>query len=266
MSRFNVRPIGPMGSGGLGTVDEVEVVSGDAYPLGTRLARKRLGAKWAWDPEAQLRFDREIEMLGAMSHRGIVPLAGTPVLAEPASYVMPRFPESLRDMLKRLAAPIDRAWVVSFGLKVVDALAYAHGFGFIHRDLKPENILLDGNLEPVVADWGVGQFIHQHSKVLDLKTVGPMGTPYYAPMEQWSTGRCEASGDVYSLGLLLAEMAAGGRIAVVPPFSGIRVDVVQGNSQASRNFNAVVRKMTMQFAAQRYASMGALAQDLALCA
>lgn len=266
MSYFNVRYVGPIGSGGLGTVDEVEVSSGDAHPIGTRPARKRLGPKWANDSGAQQRFDREIEIIASMSHPGIVALAGVPTPGQPPSYVMPRFPESLRDMLRRQKAPIDRKWVVSFGLKVVGALDYAHASGFIHRDLKPENILLDAALEPVIADRGVGQFIHQHSKVLDLQTVGPMGTPYYAPMEQWCSGRCEASGDVCSLGLVLAEMAAGKAAAIAPAFSGIRADVVRPESVAAQRFNVVLRRMTMQLAAQRYPSMGAVAHELALCA
>jgi hypothetical protein len=116
-----------------------------------------------------------------------------------------------------------------------------------------------------IADWGLGQFIHQHSKVLDLKTQGGMGTPYYCPAEQWLSGRCEASGDVYALGLILAELTVGQRLTINPLFSGIRQDIVSNDSSQAQFFNSTIKKMTNFTAAHRHASMAEVTLDLLSC-
>jgi serine/threonine-protein kinase len=180
-------------------------------------------------------------------------------------YLMPLYPRSLRNLLNEHNAPILRGWVIDFGIKIAAALQYAHERNFIHRDLKPENILLDFANNPVVADWGLGQFIHQESKVLDLKTQGPIGTPYYCPFEQWSSGRCNAPGDVYSLGLILAELVSGKMLPINPPFAGIQQDVVANDSPAAIRFNATIKRMTNFLEANRHASMNDVIYALDQC-
>ena len=252
---FTVSGVAPIGEGGLGFVDEVEVVATNgAHAVGTRLARKRLSDKWQGDPGARERFEREIDMMRTMHHPNIVPLEGVSVGSD-RWYVMPRYPGSLRSALvagRVYAGAVD---VAAFGTKVAGALAYAHSLNFIHRDLKPENILLDRAGEPRVSDWGLGQFVHLHSKVLDLTRGGPMGTAYYCSLEQWSTGRCGVTGDIYSLGVLLAELAAGQALPINPAGGGIRVDVLSNLDLKSRSLNAIVKRMTATLASARHQSM-----------
>ncbi|HEY1954403.1 MAG TPA: serine/threonine-protein kinase [Polyangiaceae bacterium] len=255
--QFMITPVGEVGAGGLGTVDEVAVTASNAsHPVGLRLARKRLGPRWRNDPGAQARFDREIDMLRTMAHPNIVSLEGVSMPGQPTWYVMPLF---RRGSLRRAIAAGRRfdslSALAHFAVKIADALAYAHSFGFIHRDIKPENILLDQNDEPVLADWGLGQFIHRHSKVLDLTRGGPMGSQYYCSLEQWSRGRCDVTGDVYSLGVVLAELALGRGVPIVPPGSGISQDVLAPTSAEARDFNTLVRCMTALFPAGRIQSM-----------
>lgn len=245
--QFAIRPIRPLGEGGLGVVDEVEVIAtNQSHAVGTRLARKRLGAQWANDSGAQARFEREISMLRTMQHPSIVSLEGVSLPGGERWYVMPLF---RRGSLRAALANVREAWpnavdVARFVATVSDALAYAHGMNFIHRDMKPENILISDDGKPVVADWGLGQFVHLHSKVLDLTRGGPMGTHYYCSFEQWTTGRCEATGDVYSLGMVLAEMLAGRAIPVSAVGIGIRVDVLDWTGPQATHLNNLVRAMT----------------------
>lgn len=256
MTVFYVRHVRPLGQGGLANVDVVEVTSNfGPYPQGAHLARKQLGAKWSNDPGAQQRFEREIQMLSQMKHPGTVQVMGVSMPGVPRFYLMPLYPRSLRTLIQEHGHPVTRSWAAQLGLIVARTLDYAHSLNFIHRDLKPENILMDGQNAPVVADWGLGQFIHRDSKVLDLHTQAGIGTPYYCPLEQWVTGRCEASGDVYSLGLILAELVLGFRLPINPPFSGIRQDVVVADSLQAAFFNQTIKKMTSLLAPARHQSM-----------
>jgi serine/threonine protein kinase len=262
--QFTIRPIQELGQGGLGRVDEVEVIAANySHRVGTRLARKRLNAQWAADPGARARFEREIQMLQTMRHSNIVPFEGSSLPGGERWYVMPLFRGgSMRSWLQSGGRFQSVRHAALFVAKIADALAYAHTMNFVHRDLKPENILLSDNGEPVIADWGLGQFVHLHSKVLDLTRGGPMGTHYYCSLEQWTTGRCGETGDVYSLGVVLAELVTGRALPISPVGVGIQQDVVAGGDWVSQYFNTVVRKMTAFSALSRFQTMGEVAQTL----
>lgn len=261
--RFVLHSVRHLGAGGLGTVDEVVVAASNSkHPVGTRLARKQLGVKWATHPEVQGRFEREIQMMSVMHHPSIVPLEGISLPGNTRWYVMPLYSSSVRAALEAGRNYADLRAVLGFGLTLAGALAYAHSMNYVHRDIKPENVLLDESDCPAIADWGVGQFIHKESVVLDFTRGGPMGTGYYASLEQWSTGRCGATGDIYSLGVMLAELAARRAFPIDPIGSGFRHDVVPGINAPSRAFNDLIREMTHVFAARRPQSMLAVAQRL----
>lgn len=262
--QFRIREVGHLGSGGLGTVDQVEVVeTSGSHPIGTMLARKRLGPKWSADPGARERFEREIGILRSMNHPNIVSLEGVSLPGAERWYAMPYFPQgNLRAALTNGRRFVTPYAVAGFGAVIADALEYAHGMNFIHRDLKPENILLGANDEPVISDWGLGQFIHKESRVLDLTLGGPLGTGYYCSFEQWTTGRCEISGDVYSLGVVLAELAARTPVSIMPIGAGILQDTVPANGVASRAFNNAIRKMTSFVPSARHQTMGEVASAL----
>lgn len=258
---YRVQFVRHLGAGGIGTVDDVMVTESFGYPyVGTHLARKQLNARWRSHPEMQERFEREIELLGYMNHRNIVRLEGVSMSPGGRFYLMPLYTHSLRSVLMIHNHARSPSAVARFGAMLASAMQYAHGMGFIHRDLKPENILIRGD-EVVIADWGVGQFIHRESKVLDL-TVGGLGTQYYCSAEQWSTGRCDARGDIYSLGVLLAETVAGRATPISPVGAGLRVDVAPSNTRAGQMLNGILRQMTAPVPSMRQASMADVAEAL----
>lgn len=259
---FSIRHVRPLGEGGLGLVDLVEVVdSYRSHPIGTLLARKRLNDRWAQEPNTQQRFEREIEMLSNMRHANIVSLEGVSLPGGERSYFMPFYPATLRSQLnQKVRYPL--AAVATLGHTVTQALSYAHGLGYTHRDIKPDNILLDAKGTPVISDWGLGQFIHKHSKVLNLTRGGPMGTEYYCSLEQWASGKGGVAGDVYSLGMTLAELALGVPASIPAVGVGIQNDLVPSNTVAGSRFNVLIRRMTHMVAAHRHGTMQQVAADL----
>lgn len=252
-----------LGEGGLGRVDEIIVISSNSrHAVGSRLACKRLNDRWRNEPTARARFEREIQALRRMSHPSIVSFEGESLSgSDERFYVMPLYDRSLRHLLAAHPNGFDWTAVADFVAQIADALDYAHAMGFIHRDLKPENILLDSQNRPVIADWGLGYFVHKESKVLQHLTRGGMGTEYYCSMEQWASGKCDATGDIYSLGLMLAELIHG-RQHPITVGMGIQGDVIASNSQGAVRLNSIVRLMTHLLPNKRIQTMAQVARLL----
>ncbi|MDI1433224.1 serine/threonine-protein kinase [Polyangium sorediatum] len=254
-----------LGEGGLGRVDEIVIALSNCVGLqpGQRLACKRLNDSWKDHPVMRQRFEREIAALKAMSHTAIVAYQGEN-LGDSLErfYIMPLYPKSLRDLLGGYPDGIEAGYIAGLGARLADALQYAHNLGFIHRDLKPENVLMDAQNNPVIADWGLGYFVHKHSKVLKPLTMGGMGTEYYCSLEQWNTGKCDNRGDVYSLGIMLAELLTGRQTPINPVGGGIRLNVLAGYTEHEQRFNALIQRMTYVVPSGRPSSMAEVATEL----
>ena len=260
---FWVDVVREIGRGGLGVVEEVHVSRSTCeYPVGLRLARKKLGPQWAADPGATERFEREISMLSTMSHPTIVPFRGRNVAGE-RTYFMPLYANSLRQTILAMnSVGLPLRSVISIGLNLASALEYAHARNYVHRDLKPENILVASNGDYVIADWGLGQFIHKESKVFDLTRGVGLGTALYCPLEQWANGQCGAPGDIYSLGLVLAELALGRGGLIAQTGVGLPRGVFGFAQMPVVEFDRIIAKMTAMFAKDRYQTVTALRADL----
>ena len=261
--RFNFKIIGDIGRGGFGVVDEIEVVASNSnLVVGSRHARKRLNESFNTHPEARERFEREIAQVRAMADiPGVVAFRGENLPGGERFYVMPRYPQSLRQFI---AANGARPWreVARFSAAVADTMGAAHARGCIHRDLKPENLLLTTSNGHVVADWGLGYFMHQHSKVLMPLTRGGMGSEYYCSMEQWASGKCDAAGDIYSLGMLTAELVLGAQAAILHQGAGLAADIATEASYGAQDFNRLLRVMTSVLPQKRPQTMGDVADSL----
>lgn len=189
-----------------------------------------------------------------MQHPAIVSLAGVNIPGLDRCYLMPLYPQSLRTLLSADEGKRGFAWsqVARFGATLANALAYAHANGVVHRDLKPENILLAQNRDPAITDWGVGHFLHKHSKVLQpALTKAGIGTEYYCSMEQWASGAGDVTSDIYSLGIVLAECALGSPPALAFTGAGISNDIVPTNSFGAVLFNQAITRMTSMLATAR---------------
>ncbi len=102
--------------------------------------------------------------------------------------------------------------VLRLATKLSSALAAAHSHDILHRDIKPGNILVDEEGEPYLADFGLarligGRGLTQHGVFV--------GTPHYCSPEQVALNELDERSDIYTLGLVIFEMATGRR-----PFEG----------------------------------------------
>ncbi|MBM3122600.1 MAG: hypothetical protein FJZ97_10535, partial [Chloroflexi bacterium] len=91
--------------------------------------------------------------------------------------------------------------------QVGDALNYAHGRGLVHRDVKPSNVLIDEGGNCLLTDFGLARMVEASVNLTATGTI--MGTPAYMSPEQGAGHKTDSRSDIYSLGIILYEMATG---------------------------------------------------------
>jgi len=192
-----------IGRGGMGSVYRVRDMRDEA-----ERALKVLHAT-AEDDAAAVRFRREIEILSRLEHPGIVRIHDWGVVGERMYFIAELIDgEDLRLLLRRrgVIAPDE---VARIGADVAAALGAAHAHGVVHRDVKPHNIMIRKDGRVTLLDFGVAR-----GAGIDMHTVTAtgviVGTPEYMPPEQFMGQRVDARSDVYSLGIVLYELLAGG--------------------------------------------------------
>ncbi len=106
----------------------------------------------------------------------------------------------------RLGAPLPLNDIATIIDQVAGALDYAHGQGVIHRDVKPSNILLPKPNWPLLTDFGLAKIVGG-SQLTITGTIAV--TPAYMSPEQGQGEAVDSRSDIYSLGIVLYEMATG---------------------------------------------------------
>src|SRR5260370_193346 len=202
--------VAPLGAGGMG-----EVYRARDPRLNREVAIKVLPERLAKDPQALARFESEAKAVAALSHPNILPIHDFPN-GQGVSYAVTELleGETLRSNLGRAALPWRKA--VEIGASIADGLATAHSKGIIHRDLKPENIFLTSDGRVKILDFGLARWTasptseQAESPTLTQENV-ILGTAGYMSPEQVRGTPADARSDIFSLGCVLYEMAAGRR-------------------------------------------------------
>ncbi len=184
--------------------------------LETVHAIKVLDPSYRANPEARSRFLDEAKIQAKhLDHENIVKVTNIVATADHAALVMelvegPGLEGKLAE-LKSQPAELKRIM-----LGVLDAVGYAHAAGIIHRDLKPANVLLarkGGILIPKVTDFGIAKVLAAEPGKGGKKSThggARMGTLSYSSPEQIRRAKdVTARSDVFSLGVMLYEMATG---------------------------------------------------------
>ncbi|MFC1975670.1 serine/threonine-protein kinase PknK [Chloroflexota bacterium] len=125
--------------------------------------------------------------------------------------------KSLADLIKSWSGPLPLEVTLDVGTGTLQALQYAHEHGVVHRDIKPANVMM--HKEGVkLTDFGVAGLISR----LAAGTEYMAGTPAYMSPEQIAGEATDGRADLYALGVMLFEMASGGR----QPFQFSNLDEV----------------------------------------
>ncbi|MEO8609194.1 MAG: protein kinase [Chloroflexota bacterium] len=166
----------------------------------------------------QTRFLQEARAAARLDHPNIVRVLSFNSLEDDLFLVMELATGgSLRQYIKRLhedARFIDYPEAIELTRQMADALDYAHKQGMIHRDMKPDNVLLKPdnnavrlNYRPILTDFGLAKLTASSENAITDQQ--PIGTyPYMSP-EQCLAEEIDARTDIYSLGIMLYELAVG---------------------------------------------------------
>ncbi|VVA36980.1 PREDICTED: serine/threonine-kinase [Prunus dulcis] len=196
-----------IGSGGFGDVYKAKLKDGSIVAI-----KKLIHISGQGDRE----FTAEMETIGKIKHRNLVPLLGYCKVGEERLLVYEYMKYgSLDDVLHEpKKAGIKLNWAARRKIAIGSArgLAFLHHNcipHIIHRDMKSSNVLLDENLEARVSDFGMARLMSAMDTHLSVSTLA--GTPGYVPPEYYQSFRCSTKGDVYSYGVVLLELLTGKR-------------------------------------------------------
>jgi len=208
-------PFGPytivrlLGKGTFGSVYEAL-----RTPLGKRVALKLLDPKLAHHPEAIVRFEREAYAAASLEHANIVAVFEAGAVGDQRYLAMEYLEgETLDAVIAR--GPMPAAQIAETFLPLLSALALVHGQGYIHRDLKPANIFLAqraGGVEPKLLDFGVVKPDTAQGNAALTRKGALLGSPAYMSPEQAEARAIDTRSDLFSLGVVLWECAAGERL------------------------------------------------------
>jgi len=261
-----------LGAGGMG-----EVYLAEDARLKRSVAVKLLPPALSAQPERRERFEREAQTIAALNHPNIVTVYSVEHAADTYFITMEYVDgPTLAETIPKGGLPLRR--MLTIAIQIVDAVSAAHERGIVHRDLKPANVMVASNDRVKVLDFGLAKLRDAAEASLaatqptrELTAEGRIvGTVAYMSPEQAEGKTIDARSDIFSLGILLYQMATGDQ-----PFKGetslsILTAVIRDtprtlseiNSAIPRDLSRIVRHCLVKDPARRYQSAIDLRNDL----
>ncbi len=261
MLQDRYRIVSLLGQGGMGAVYKAWDTR-----LNVSLAIKEMIPQPGLDAQTleQLRrqFQQEAQVLARLSHSNLVRV--TDYFQESGnSYLVMDFVggESLDERIARDGAlPEDQ--VLEWSHQLLDALDYCHHQGIIHRDIKPQNVIIRSDGRAVLVDFGLVKLWDPNDPRTKTAMRG-MGTPEYAPPEQYDTHteHTDPRSDVYGLGATIYHALTG----QAPPTATMRIadpDLFQPPRSLSPRVSDTMEKVIMKATALAVGRRFATAKDM----
>jgi serine/threonine protein kinase len=258
-----------LGHGGMGIVYLAEDTR-----LARKVAMKALAPQFTTGEAHRERLRREARAAAALSHPGVATVYSLEEF-DGVLYIISEYVrgETLRSELVR--GPLATKLLLDTAIDLSSALAAAHEQGVIHRDIKPENVIRtpDGRIK--VLDFGLARIgggnPAEQLPGKRLTRAGTfLGTPAYASPEQLRGLEIDSRTDIFSLGVLLYELASG-----IHPFGGKDsistvarvmekdpVDLTQLSPPSPARLDQIIRRCLSKNPGGRYATAHDLATDL----
>ena len=253
-----------IGSGGMGNVYLAQDTA-----LDRKVALKLLPPEFTRDRDRLRRFEKEARAASALNHPNII------TIYETGEWKGGRFiateyveGETLRGQTEKPGR--DLSEVLEIGIQVSGALAAAHAAGIVHRDIKPANIMLRGDGYVKLLDFGLAKLTSMQTNP-DITEAGRvLGTLNYMSPEQAMGQPLDHRTDIFSLGVVLYELATGRRLFEGQSEAAVYDSILHKDPPPLREFapimpvefDQVVRRALEKDPARRYQSAADLRRDL----
>lgn len=262
--------LGQIGSGGMG-----EVYLAQDTRLARKVALKLLPPSLTADAQLRARFFREAQLASALDHPNVCTIHEVGQ-SSGHLFIAMQYVEGVN--LKHLIAsrPLKLDALLSISLQIADALAAAHDQGIIHRDIKSNNIIITSRGQVRVLDFGLAKLMDDRGReVADAeseltRTGAVMGTPNYMSPEQARGERVDHRSDIFSLGVVIYEMASG-EVPFKKKSSAETMNAVINephtpvtgfNVEVPAELSAAIDRALSKDPATRYQSIGEMLVDL----
>src|SRR5947199_2949815 len=229
-----------LGAGGMG-----EVYRARDTTLNRDVAIKVLPDFFASDADRLARFTREAQTLASLNHPNIAHIHGLEESGGVRALVMEFIEgQDLSQRIARGAIPIDEALPIA--RQIAEAPGAAHEQGIIHRDLKPANIKVRADGTVKVLDFGLAKAMEPAASSPAGISMSPtlsihatqagmiLGTAAYMSPEQAAGKPVDKRSDIWSFGVVLFEMLAGGHLFEGETISHTLADVLKGQIDLAR--------------------------------
>jgi serine/threonine protein kinase len=203
--------VASIGAGGMG-----EVYRARDTRLDRDVAIKVLPAGRVGDADAEARFEREARAVAGLNHPNICALYDVGLDGSSHHFLVMELLEGQTFQERLTNGPFELPELLRLAIALVDALETAHARGVLHRDLKPANVFLTSRGTPKLLDFGLAKGLDASSDMTraadGLTSAGmAVGTMGYMSPEQLRGESIDARSDLFSMGVVLYEMATGRR-------------------------------------------------------
>jgi len=258
-----------LGKGGMGVVYRAH-----DQRLRRDVALKLLPAGLAGHDDRRARLLAEARAASALNHPGITTIYEVGEDGEHVFIVMELVAgETLRAAVSQ--GPMETRALARLGAQVAEALAAAHAHGVVHGDVKPENIIVQPDGRVKLLDFGIARQAAQETLAITRQQTSPIesnvvGTLAYMAPEQLRGSEADARADLFSLGVVLYELAAGHRPFPGPTATALMTQVLNEAPPplaklaplAPPELARIVHKLLEKQAESRYQSARELQVDL----
>jgi serine/threonine protein kinase len=228
-----------LGAGGMG-----EVFLAEDTRLGRKAAIKFLPAELAAEPRRRQRFLNEARAASALNHPHVCVVYDVGETPDGLPYIAMEYVEGRPLDEVVLQGPLAISRVVEIALQVADALDAAHSRRIVHRDIKPGNISVNERGQVKVLDFGLAKWMPTGTDPQDgtqdsqqTQQGQVLGTPCYMSPEQALGKDLDHRSDIFSVGIVLYELATGQRPFNGPSFSEIVDNIVHAQPPAIGRLN-----------------------------
>jgi serine/threonine protein kinase/tetratricopeptide (TPR) repeat protein len=214
--RGRFRIVRLIGAGGMGQVYEAVDLE-----LNTRIALKAVHPQLTAEQHAAERFRREVQAARCVTHPNVCRIFDIATHADGVSFLTMELLEghTLAERLGR-EGPLPPETAIPLVIQLAEGLAAAHRAGVVHRDFKSGNVILVGD-RAVITDFGLARRADPGEEAgASYSSTRFLGTPAYMAPEQLEGGPITPAADIYALGVVMYEMAAG-RL----PFTGSPLEI-----------------------------------------